>query len=196
MFKILTKINSDKILIKRLKEDDEAAITIIYNIYWKLLYASAFNILKNKELSEDLVQNIFINLWNNRKQLEIKVSLKSYLYASTRYQVFAVIRKNKSISQIELSDDVDNRIKKTSPETKLMFKELIEQINSVIDSLPNKCRKVYKLSREEQLSHKEISQKLNISTKTVENHITKALKTLKTSLGYIMVVFILFLFLK
>lgn len=189
----MPKINSDKISIKRLKEDDESALTIIYNTYWKLLYASAFNILKNKELSEDVVQNIFISLWNNRKQLEIKVSLKSYLYASTRYHVFAVIRKNKSISQIELLDDVDNRIKKTSPETKLMFKELVEQINSVIDSLPDKCRKVYKLSREEQLSHKEISQKLNISTKTVENHITKALKTLRVSLGYIVGIFLLFL---
>ena len=74
-----------------------------------------------------------------------------------------------------------------------MFKELVEQINSVIDSLPDKCRKVYKLSREEQLSHKEISQKLNISTKTVENHITKALKTLRVSLGYIVGIFLLFL---
>lgn len=181
----MPKTNSIKILIKRLRKDDESALTIIYNTYWKLLYASAFNILKNKELSEDVVQDVFISLWNNRKQLEIKVSLKSYLHASTRYQVFAVIRKNKSISHIELLDDVDNRLKKTSPETKLMFKELVEQIDHIIGLLPDKCSKVYKLSREEQLSHKEISQKLNISTKTVENHITKALKTLRNSLGYI-----------
>ena len=90
----MSEINSDKTLIKRLSEDNDLALTEIYNTYWKLLYASAFNVLKNKQLSEDVVQNVFISLWNNRKQLEIKVSLKSYLYACTRYQVFAVIRKN------------------------------------------------------------------------------------------------------
>lgn len=189
----MSDINSDKILLKRLKEDDESALTTIYNKYWKPLYNSAFNVLKNKELSEDVVQNIFISLWNNRKKLTIKVSLKSYLYTSTRYQVFAIIRKNKSISHIQLLDDLDNRIKRTSPETELMFKELVAQINTVVDSLPDKCRKVYKLSREKQLSHKEISLELNISTKTVENHISKALKTLKASLGYLADIFLFFL---
>lgn len=187
----MSKTNSDHILIKRLRNDDELALTIIYNDYWRLLYISAFKILKNKELSEDIVQNVFISLWNNRKKIEIKRSLKSYLYTSTRYQVFAKIRKNEHKLHSELFDDIDNRLRKTSPETKLMYKELMEQVNEVVESLPKKCRIVYKLSREKQLSHKEISQKLNISTKTVENHITKALRALRTSLGYLIIVFFL-----
>lgn len=179
----MNNFSSDKILIKRLSEDNESALTAIYNMYWKLLYTAAFKVLRNKELSEDIVQNVFISLWNNREKLEIKVSLKSYLYASTRYQVFAKIRKNEHKLHYELLDNIDNRLKKTSPETELMYKELVEQINTVVDSLPKKCRIVYRLSREKHLSHKEISQKLNISTKTVENHITKALNTLRLSLG-------------
>ena len=188
----MSEINSDKILIKRLSEHNDLALTEIYNTYWKLLYASAFNVLKNKQLSEDVVQNVFISLWNNRKQLEIKVSLKSYLYACTRYQVFAVIRKNEQKLHVDLLDNIDNRLRKTSPETKLIYKELVEQIDHTISLLPKKCRIVYKLSREKHLSHKEISQKLNISTKTVENHITKALSLLSNSLGYLRSVFLLF----
>lgn len=176
------KINSDKILIKRLNEEDELALTTIYNRYWKLLFVYAINVLKNKELSKDVVQDVFISLWDNRKQLKIKVSLKSYLYASTRYQVFAKIRKKEHKLHVALFDDIDNRLKKTSPETKLIYKELVEQINHVVALLPEKCRIVYKLSREEHLSHKEISQRLNISTKTVENHITKALRALRNAL--------------
>jgi len=177
------KINSDIILIKRLGEDDERALLKIYNTYWKLLYRSAFNILKNKELSEDVVQNVFISLWNRRKDLTIKVSLKSYLYASTRYQVFYEIRKNKQHFHVELFEELENSLKDTSPETKLIYKELVAQINQVVDTFPEKCRIVYKLSREKQLSHKEISQKLNISIRTIDRHVNKALKILRTYLG-------------
>ena len=76
------------------------------------------------------------------------------------------------------------RFQYATPETKLMHKELVEQINAIVETLPKKCRKVYKLSRQEQLSHKEIAERLEISTKTVENHITNALRIIRATLGY------------
>src|SRR5690606_30622305 len=76
-----------------------------------------------------------------------------------------------------------SRLLTASPHYTLEYKELISQITSIVETLPDKCKEVYKLSREEQLSHKEIADRLSISTKTVENHLTKALRVLRTSLG-------------
>ena len=87
--------------------------------------------------------------------------------------------------KVELLENFDRRIQASNPESKLMHKELITHINAAIDLLPDKCKIVFKLSRDEQLSHKEIAKKLNISTKTVEAHITIALKALKSSLSTI-----------
>ncbi|MEO9571552.1 MAG: RNA polymerase sigma-70 factor [Polaribacter sp.] len=174
--------NSDKDIIKGLKADDKKALTKLYNNYWKLLYISAYNLLKDKEVCEEIIQDIFIDVWNKRIDIEIKVSLKSYLYACVRYKVFAEFRKNKVI-RIELLEEFDKRMLYETPETRMMHKELKQHVNLIVETLPDKCKRVYKLSRNEQLSHKEIAGQLGISIKTVENHITKALRVLRTSLG-------------
>jgi len=128
---------------------------------------------------------VFIDIWNKRKEVVIKVSLKSYLYACVRYKVFAEFRSKKTI-RIELLEDIDKRIQYTTPETKAMHKELKQQVKLIVETLPEKCKRVYKLSRHEQLSHKEIAEQLGISVKTVENHITNALRVLRTSLGQVL----------
>lgn len=176
------KIN-DNVLIERLKKDDKKALTELYNAYWKPLFISSYNLLKDKELCEEIIQDIFIDLWSNREKLQIKISLNSYLYACTRYKVFSQFRKNKII-RVELFENLNKRFQYATPETKLMHQELVEQIGAIVETLPQKCKQVYKLSRTEQLSHKEIAERLNISTKTVENHITKALRVLRLSLGH------------
>ena len=175
--------NMDGNIVLRLKEGEEKALTELYDKYWKALYVSSYNILRDKSLCEDIVQEVFMDLWKKRNTLNINVSLKSYLYACVRYQVFAQIRKDKNKIRLEVYEDLDKRLHYGNPEVKLIHKEFVEQIETIIESLPEKCRKVYKLSRIEELSHKEISDRLNISTKTVENHITKALRVLKLQMG-------------
>ena len=177
-------IDDDNILI-RLKEGDKRALTILYNNYWKPLYISSFNLLKDKEVCEEIIQDVFIEIWNKRSDIQIKVSLKSYLYACVRYKVFAEFRKSKNLP-IAIYEDLNNRFQYASPETQMMHEELKKQVSLVVESLPEKCKMVFKLSRIEQLSHKEISEQLNVSTKTIENHITKALKILRLSLGNVM----------
>lgn len=175
--------SSEKTLLKSLQKGNKEALTALYNLYWEPLFLSAYNLLKKREVCEDIIQEVFINIWKNREKIQIKTSLKSYLYVSVRYQVYSHFRKNKDNLHIELFENLDRRFQYATPETKLMHNELLQLINEVVKTLPKKCRIVYKMSREKQLSHKEISERLNISTKTVENHITKALKTLKTAMG-------------
>jgi RNA polymerase sigma-70 factor (ECF subfamily) len=185
---------SDIQLIDRLKLDDETALSAIYKRYWELLYTSAYHVLKDKQVCEDIIQELFIKLWNKRYSTRITVSLKAYLYASIRYEVYRQIRTG--AVRGNFYDDVLERIHTPAVYDNIEYKELTARVSSVIDTLPEKCREVYKLSREECLSHKEIASQLNISTKTVENHLTKALRQLRTFIGSTFLLHIMFLFMK
>lgn len=175
--------NLEALLVQRLRGGDKQALSELYNTYWQLLFVSAYNVIKDKELCEDIIQDVFMDIWHNREKLKINISLKGYLYACTRYQVFNQIKKNKNKIHIDFSNDLDIRFQYTTPETEIIHNELVQQINGIIESLPTKCQLVYKLSREERLSHKEIARRLDITVKTVENHITKALQTIRLSMG-------------
>jgi len=174
---------NDLDLVKRLQQNEEEALTIIYKEYWQIMYMAAYNLVKDRSVCEDIVQEVFISLWQRREKLQIKTSLKSYLYTSTVYKVYDHFSKNKKMLKDELFDNFENKIEASNPETKLMHEELIRHLDAIVDTLPDKCKEVYKLSRENMLSNKEIAEQLNISQRTVEGHISKALKILKESLG-------------
>lgn len=177
------QVQTERELLFLLKNGDERAFSELYNLYWDKLFISAYNKLKNRELCEDILQEVFISLWNKRQTLIIKTTLKNYLYASVTYKVYDVFRKNTDLLNNELLDKFDQRIQESNPETVLMHQELIAQIEIAIEALPEKSKVVFKLSREEQLTYIEIAKKLNISTKTVEAHISKSLRLLRNSLG-------------
>ncbi len=189
-----TFINNDKQLIELLQEGNDEVISLIYTKYWEMMYLAAYNLVKDRAVSEDIVQDIFVKLWKNRDNLTIKTSLKSYLYTSTVYKVYDFFRKNKKMIKVELLEDFNEKIQSFTPETKLLHDELMVFIDSIIEQLPEKCKVVFKLSREEGLSNKKIAEKLQISQRTVEGHITKALRILRNSIGVsLSLEFILFL---
>lgn len=180
-------------LVKRLQRNEEDALTIIYNKYWEIMFLAAYNLVKDRSVCEDIVQEVFISLWQRREKLQIKASLKSYLYTSTVYKVYDHFNKNKKMLQEGLFEGFENKIEASNPETKLMHQELLSYLDSIVDALPDKCKEVYKLSRENMLSNKEIAEQLGISQRTVEGHISKALKIIKESLGVaVSIDFILF----
>ena len=181
----ITQKNTDQELIERINASDEKAFKILYDLYWEQLFISAFNLVKLRDVSEDILQEIFIKIWTNRGEIQINTSLKGYLYTCVLYKTYDYFRKNKDVFKEDFLDNFNKRIQTSNPESKLIHKELISHINKSVDSLPEKTKVVFKLSRESQLSHKEIAKELNISTKTVEAHITKALKILKISISNI-----------
>ena len=178
-------IITDNEILALIKNSDKKALVLLYNSYWKPLFASSFSLLKDRELCEEIIQDVFIEFWNKRQELEIHISVRSYLYACVRYKVFAEFRKNK-VSHVELYDDINARFQYSSPETAMIHDELEEFVQSAVQNLPEKCRNVFVLSRDEKLSNKEIAQQLGISVKTVESHITNAIKIIRDSLGSVL----------
>lgn len=180
---------SDQMLLAALCEGDESAFTTIYNRYWKRLLAIAYSNLKDKTLAEEVVQEVFISLWNRRCNLHV-ASLEAYLAKAVKFSTFKSIHRNKRHAEIENSISIsDAYIADEIIESKF----LKEYLEGVIEKLPNKCRLVFKLSRESYLTNKEISQNLAISEKSVEAHITRALKVLKYNLQRVGILVILLL---
>lgn len=174
---------SDTELFDLLKSGDHAAFTEIYNRYWDKLYAVAYNRLADELEAEEAVQNIFLSLWKRKETLQLTHSPATYLAVSIKYQIFTRLaqlkREKLRTDQLKLSA-VEGR--ETTAEW-LSEKELRFRIEQCISALPEKCRIVFQLSREQNLSNKQIAEELHISEKTVEGHMTKALTTLRGSLN-------------
>jgi len=169
--------------LELLRTRDEEAMELLFKRYYKYLVVTAYNILEDDARAKDLVQDTFFDIWRKREELQIDVSLKAYLRRAVSNKAIDEIRRSKKMV-------FDEQLMKREPLPDLLRvgeelegKELEKLIHSAIEALPEKCRLVFKMSRFEELSHREIAEKLNISTKTIENQITKALKFLRKNLA-------------
>jgi RNA polymerase sigma-70 factor (family 1) len=174
-------------LLFSLSKGNEEALKLLYQKYWQRLFMSAYNVLKDKEACEDIIQEIFIRLWQRRESLNISTSLSAYLFTATRYMVFHHLKK--STARSELFEDLEERFVTEAPNIPLYTKDLQERIHAEVENLPEKCRQIYKLSREQNLSYKAIADHLRISPKTVENQLSIALKKLREALSEFLVCF-------
>ena len=165
----------EKNLLAAISNGSEKHFKMLFDGYWSRLYTIANNALDHSEDAQDVVQEIFIDLWNRRKSLEID-SLGSYLYACVRFGIAKKLKKTINHRHEELFETIAD---KADLESHLELQDLVAYVEGKIDQLPDRCREIFKLSRFEQLSNKEIAKKLNLSTSTIENHINKALKVLK-----------------
>ncbi len=184
----------DSELVLLIKERDETAFTEIYNRYWKMIYQHVYKMLRDEADAKDIVQEIFGNLWIKSESIKSNVNISGYLYVVARNKVFDLIEKNKVrsdyIGEIAnfISDPVNEKV--DSIDEKLIM-EILER---EIKKLPSKMREIFELSRKDDLSHKEIALRLNISEQTVKKQVQNALKVLKPKLNE-MGVSILFLLL-
>lgn len=178
-------------LIDALRAGNQAAFDEIYQRHWGGMFRSAYALLKDRDASMDILQEIFIWLWQHREHIEIVSSLKTYLSASVYYKAANYIRQGK-IRRAFFEELKTVRIEETE-EDQLEIKELKSLIRQHTSRLPEKCRQVYYLSRNEQLTNKEIAEKMGISVKTVENQMTIALRRLRASLKKIVFWLVVFL---
>jgi RNA polymerase sigma-70 factor (family 1) len=172
---------SDEDLLSFLLQGDDKAFTEIYNRYWQQLFSVAVNKLdKDFPLAEDVVQELFTDIWNRRKTMDNVKNLPAWLATAVKYKIIdARLKRSKNSSQ---STDAAMDISDHSTTEQLSFNELEERLARLVRSLPEKCRLVYMLSRETTYSQKEIAGILNISERTVESHVARALKVIRTGL--------------
>ena len=194
MLKDTQKMGDEKFLLQRLKDDDIKALEVIFNRHYSNLCKYLLLIFKSQLLVDHVAQDIFIHLWENRKKIEIKTSLESYLYSAGRYKAVNEFRNAKRHEKIEASISETLEKESESPFSILESKELEQIINEAINKLPERCQQIFRLSREEELSNKEIAQTLNISINTVETQITIASKKIRNNLRpFYLQIFSLFL---
>lgn len=170
-----------KQLFTALQQGDKTAFRAIYDQYYRYLVVTAFNVLGDRDAARDLAQDVFVELWKKRETIQIRSGLKPYLRR-------AVV--NKTLNYIKARridfDDPANLPETTSSLDKadetLEASEMEKIIHTAIAKLPERCRMVFTLCRLEKMSHKEISEKLGISKKTVEAQMTRALAMLRKAI--------------
>lgn len=175
---------SDNDLVLLLKDGSEQALSALYLRYWDKLLTVATNRLDDPETAEECVQDVFFRLWQRRESLALSHSLATYLAVAVKYRVINVMDKQYRLrNRIEQSYIGTTEASSLSAEDYLLEKELMERIAASVNKLPEKCRIVFKLSREQGLTHKQIAAELDIAEKTVEAHISKALKDIRGDLA-------------
>ncbi|MCS3556806.1 MULTISPECIES: RNA polymerase sigma-70 factor [unclassified Sphingobacterium] len=172
-------LNDDQ-LIARLQMSDARAITEIYRRYWKKLLAIAYNHIRDKDDAEEVVQTVFIKLWDKRNDIAIG-QLPNYLATAVKYSVFSMIQKKNRKDEVG-QFFVMNHQSQDYEEEKIYTIFLRQYIKGVVEELPDRCRLVFTYSREQGKTIPEIATTMNIAEKTVEAHLTKALRRIKHSL--------------
>lgn len=174
--------------MQRLREDDTAAFTEIYEAYREKLLAVAYNRLGDLQAAEDVVQDVFASLWHQRHNSQIE-NAGAYLATAVKYKVLDRFRREQLLRQYQQVYSSDVSISPATPESSLQYKNIMQLYQEEINRLPEKCQLIFRYSREQGMPVKEIAATLNISHKTVENQLTKALRHLKGNIKHYFSIF-------
>ncbi|EHQ25163.1 RNA polymerase sigma-70 factor [Mucilaginibacter paludis] len=172
--------HTDLKYLEGIRNKEHSAFTSLYRKYYKVLVLASDKYVKEIDVAKEIVQDVFLKMWEQPFELDNEASIKSYLYRSAINSSLNHIKREKNISQHHLK--IANDVTYDSLEDLHAEQELKILIYNEIELLPAQCKKVFKLSRFEGLKYREIAVLLNISEKTVENHMIKALKTLRERL--------------
>jgi len=165
--------------VKSIKIINIENFEILFKQYYTELCNFALKYTKNNEDAEEVVQDVFYKIWEKRSFINIKISIKSYLYISVRNKCLQNINHKKIVRIYEKYIDKQDNTEASTPHENLVYEESIEIFNEALNTLPERCIEIFKLSRFEGLKYKEIAKKMSVSVKTVEANISKALKTFR-----------------
>lgn len=168
--------------IEALVAGDITAFEMIFRTYYQPLCNYAYTFLQDKEDAEEIVQSTFLNVWEKKETLSIRTAVKPYLYAMVRNACLNVIKHEKIKQKHAVEELAIGAHSYDSVSHTVAGSELELKIQQAMEQLPEQCRLVFKLSRFEELKYSEIADQLNISVKTVENHMGKALKIMREQL--------------
>lgn len=175
---------TDESLLDCVKQGDEDAFTELYNRYWERLVTIAYFKLQHKEDAKEVVQELFMDIWNRKDRLDIKHSFYTYMAGALKYKIYTKLAKDQK-RQRQLQALQKETVSHITEEW-LSFEQLRNDLEKAVLNLPEKCKLVFRLSREEGLSGRQIAKELNLSPKTVENHIARALQQLRATLRILM----------
>ncbi|MFW5707749.1 MAG: RNA polymerase sigma-70 factor [Bacteroidota bacterium] len=157
---------------------DETTLRELFDLYYNNLCRFASGYLSDPDTAEEIVQQVFINLWNQREKIDPEKQIKSYLFTSVKNRCLNHIRDNRKYRSYYL--DVETELEIQVDEKDIFAEaELEKRLSQALEKLPEKCREVFVLCRFEEMKYKEVADKLNISQKTVEAQMSKALKILR-----------------
>ncbi len=186
----------DKAIFERVKQGDENALKMLFDMYYNPLCQYANTMLRDSAAAEDVVQQIFTNLWVQRSKIGIDEALKPYLYSAVRNATYNVFKHHK-VRQVH-HDYMNAASANQSPDGSEVLEavELQQRITAAIEELPPQCRLIFSKSRFESLSYKEIADEMGLSVKTIENQMGKALRLMRESLRDYLHILIAFGFLQ
>jgi len=174
--------NSDSQIVQRIRDDNKNAFRSLYDRYSKRLYYFSLRYLCDQDEAEELVQSVFINIWEHRKSLDERMSVKNYIYRSAVNYIYNYLKKKAIRIRFVEMEMQKGKIHSDQTYDEVFFHDLERSINAIVETLPVQQKNIFQLSRYEGLSHEEIAKKLNLSVRTVENHIFRALKIIKANL--------------
>ena len=189
--------NLDKQILKELKYGSKAAFESLFKTHYSPLLRYAEEILRDPDQAEDVVENLFVIIWEDRKKIDFHTSFKSYLYRSTFNACLNLIRKKKSenryrdffIHHADFSKTHDYG-SGSYPLSGIIEKEMDEMLKNAIDNLPPQCKRIFIMSRVDELSHQEIADKLGLSVNTIKSQIMNAIKKITFVMKEILTVFV------
>jgi RNA polymerase sigma-70 factor (ECF subfamily) len=195
--------NHENELICLLKAGDEGAIKLLFDKYYEPLCLFAEGIIKNHQSAEDIVEDLFVSIWLNAKNLTFYSSLRNYLFKSTYNNCLKYLNKLQKDKDIyeqlhyTLKDhEIIHSYTSDHPMINLLLHELESKISKIIESLPDQCKNIYKLNRFENLSYPEIAAKLNITVGTVKKQMSRAFQRFREELKDFILLIIIILFIK
>lgn len=186
--------HNEDAIIRRLRKGETSAFDEIYNLYSRNVYRFAYSFLKSKQDSEEIIQEVFLKVWKNRKTIDEYFSFKAFLFTISYNLIIDEFRKR--LKDNKYREFFANRVDHLSMDTEktIEYHELNNRYADAVEKLPERRKMIYKLHRDEGLPYKEIAAKLKISERTVENQISQALKYLRSMLGPETVPLIIFYF--
>ena len=169
-------------LIERLKNEEEKAFIELVDLYDRRMFGYALTLTNDHTFAQDILQNVFLRIWEKRKKLHIATSLQNFLFKSVYNEFINQYKKNRSTMVLEQKYfEALDKVLQSHSETS--WEKAMVRVNHEIEDLPPKCREVLLLSRKEGLTNVEISEYLKVSIKTVEAHLTKSFRVLRKRLG-------------